>query len=183
VRILEEDAKVDEEVAELLDGAGGDPDIIRARMEQKLASPVGSCPPRFSDGAAAGAGAAGGGAGGASSSAQGASFGPAKPSAALFRARTGVDEAPHIAFREVDVFDLWVWLEFVVPPSAREQQLLQSTLQSWFVVGKLGGFNTQNLQVGSGLVLPAVCGVVCVCVLGGGGGRCYVLSSPAGCSR
>lgn len=125
VKILEEDAAVDEEVAELLKGTDGDPDKIRAKMEQKLQSPFGSSP--------------------SSTASTSSSMGPG---AVSFEARTGSDTPPHITFREMDPFDLWVWLEFVVPPAQREKELLQSTLKSWFVVGKLGGFNSQNLQVG-----------------------------------
>jgi hypothetical protein len=47
----------------------------------------------------------------------------------------------------VDVFDMWVWLELLVPPSERDKELLTSTIRSWFVVGKLGGYNSSNLQV------------------------------------
>lgn len=128
VRILEEDAAVDEEVAELLRGTDGDPDKIRAKMEQKLQSPFGST--------------------GGSSSSSGTAAGSSGPAGLPFEARTGSDIPPHITFRDVDVFDLWVWLEFVVPPAQREKELLQNVLKSWFVVGKLGGFNSQNLQVG-----------------------------------
>jgi hypothetical protein len=31
---------------------------------------------------------------------------------------------------------------------SRERELLENCLQSWFIVGKLGGYNSQNLQVG-----------------------------------
>lgn len=110
VRILEEDAAVDEEVAELLQGTNSDPEKIRAKMQAKLATPAGA---------------------------------PEIP----FQARTGSDTPPRITFREVDVFDMWVWLELLVPPSEREKELLTSTIKSWFVVGKLGGFNSGNLQV------------------------------------
>lgn len=128
VRILEEDAAVDEEIAELLKDTDGDPDKIRAKMEQKLSSPFGSSGPAATGG----------------SSSTSSSMGPA---GLPFDARTGSDAPPHITFKEVDPFDLWVWLEFIVPPAQREKELLQSTLKSWFVVGKLGGFNSQNLQV------------------------------------
>jgi hypothetical protein len=110
VRILEEDAAVDEEVAQLLEGTGSDPDKIRAKMQQKLKSPVGAAEQ-------------------------------------MFQARTGSDVPPRVLFKEVDVFDMWVWLEMMVPPSEREKELLQSCIRSWFVVGKLGGYNSQNMQV------------------------------------
>jgi hypothetical protein len=153
VKILEEDAAVDEEVAELLKGTDGDPDKIREKMEQKLQSPFGSSP--------------------SSTPSTSSSMGPG---ALSFEARTGSDTPPHITFREMDPFDLWVWLEFVVPPAQREKELLQSTLKSWFVVGKLGGFNSQNLQVGvaAGCESPYW---VCLRTCGHGAGKTCVKSS------
>ncbi len=52
-----------------------------------------------------------------------------------------------IQFREFDPFDLWVWLEFFTIPSEREKQYLEEVFDSWFFLGKLGGFNAENLQV------------------------------------
>ena len=45
---------------------------------------------------------------------------------------------------------LQLWLEFVQSPSSREQELLESVLKAWFMLGKLGGFNSSNLQAGAG---------------------------------
>ncbi|AFY73384.1 Protein of unknown function (DUF3531) [Synechococcus sp. PCC 7502] len=52
-----------------------------------------------------------------------------------------------IRFRECDWFDLWIWIEFSDFPSEREKQLLDELFNSWFLLGKLGGFNAGNLQV------------------------------------
>jgi hypothetical protein len=52
-----------------------------------------------------------------------------------------------VEFREVDSFDLWFWIEFENVPSPMEQQYLEELFQSWFYLGKLGGFNAENLQV------------------------------------
>jgi Protein of unknown function (DUF3531) len=52
-----------------------------------------------------------------------------------------------IRFRECDWFSLWIWIEFEQAPSKRERQFLDETLNSWFLLGKLGGFNAGNLQV------------------------------------
>jgi Protein of unknown function (DUF3531) len=117
LRILEEDAAVDEDVAELLDGAGGDPEVVRSRMEARLRGGPGSH-----------------------------SGGPTG-SSALFQARTGSDDPPRVSFRDMDVLDTWVWLELAAPPTERERELLASAIRSWFVVGKLGGYNSSNLQV------------------------------------
>lgn len=52
-----------------------------------------------------------------------------------------------VQFREFDPFNLWIWLEFETIPSPMEQQYVEELFQSWFYLGKLGGFNAENLQV------------------------------------
>lgn len=62
----------------------------------------------------------------------------------------GTDVPPNISFRAISPLGLWVWLQFAGgPPTPGEQELLEGVLRSWFAVGKLGGYNSQNLQVGS----------------------------------
>jgi hypothetical protein len=52
-----------------------------------------------------------------------------------------------VQFREFDPFDVWIWIEFATVPSEREKQYLEEVFNSWFFLGKLGGFNAENLQV------------------------------------
>jgi Protein of unknown function (DUF3531) len=52
-----------------------------------------------------------------------------------------------VQFREFDAFNLWIWLEFTNNPSEMEKQYIEEVLSSWFFLGKLGGFNAENLQV------------------------------------
>lgn len=52
-----------------------------------------------------------------------------------------------IKFREFDPFDLWFWIEFENVPSEMEKQYVEELFNSWFYLGKLGGFNAENLQV------------------------------------
>ena len=52
-----------------------------------------------------------------------------------------------VSFREFNPFDVWFWLEFETVPSLTEQQYIEELFNSWFYVGKLGGFNAENLQV------------------------------------
>ena len=53
----------------------------------------------------------------------------------------------HVEFRECDFFNLWIWLRFETVPSSLEQQYIDEVFSSWFFLGKLGGFNAENLQV------------------------------------
>jgi hypothetical protein len=52
-----------------------------------------------------------------------------------------------ISFREFDQFDLWIWIEFDHVPARNETQYIEELFDSWFYIGKLGGFNAENLQV------------------------------------
>jgi hypothetical protein len=52
-----------------------------------------------------------------------------------------------IQFREFNPFDLWIWLEFPTVPSRMEQQYIEELFDSWFYLGKLGGFNAENLPI------------------------------------
>ncbi|MGK7946394.1 MAG: DUF3531 family protein [Microcystaceae cyanobacterium] len=53
----------------------------------------------------------------------------------------------NVQFREFNPFDLWMWLEFETMPSEMEKQYIEELFDSWFYLGKLGGFNAENLQV------------------------------------
>jgi len=53
----------------------------------------------------------------------------------------------NIQFREFNSFDLWLWLEFETVISEQEKQYLEEVFNSWFFLGKLGGFNAESLQV------------------------------------
>ncbi|MBC6423981.1 MAG: DUF3531 family protein [Hormoscilla sp. SP12CHS1] len=52
-----------------------------------------------------------------------------------------------VQFREIDTFDLWIWVEFSTVPSEMERMYVEEVFKSWFYLGKLGGFNAENLQV------------------------------------
>lgn len=53
----------------------------------------------------------------------------------------------NVSFRECDTFNLWIWAELETVPSNLERQYLEEVFNSWFFLGKLGGFNAENLQV------------------------------------
>ncbi|MBW4651137.1 MAG: DUF3531 family protein [Kastovskya adunca ATA6-11-RM4] len=52
-----------------------------------------------------------------------------------------------VVFREFNPFDLWIWLEFNTVPSVMEKEYVEEVFNSWFFLGKLGGFDAENLQV------------------------------------
>ncbi len=51
-----------------------------------------------------------------------------------------------VRFREVDPFNCWFWLRFAHPPGQGERAYVETAFDSWFYLGKLGGFNAENLQ-------------------------------------
>jgi hypothetical protein len=53
----------------------------------------------------------------------------------------------YIQFREFSPFDVWFWIKFSTIPSQREKEYIEELFSSWFYLGKLGGFNAENLQV------------------------------------
>ena len=52
----------------------------------------------------------------------------------------------NIIFREVDPFNCWIWIRFIEPPTQDEKNYLDGVFDSWYVLGRLGGFNSENLQ-------------------------------------
>ena len=51
-----------------------------------------------------------------------------------------------VRFREVDPFNCWLWLRFSDVPSQGERNYVDGVFDSWYVMGRLGGFNAENLQ-------------------------------------
>lgn len=58
----------------------------------------------------------------------------------------GSERPMQVRFRAVDQFNLWVWLELCQPPSQADLGMLQEVVDSWFLIGRLGGYNAGNLQ-------------------------------------
>lgn len=52
-----------------------------------------------------------------------------------------------VRFRDIDPFSCWLWVRFANPPGRGEREYLETLLDSWFFLGKLGSFNAENLQV------------------------------------
>ncbi len=51
-----------------------------------------------------------------------------------------------VRFREVDPFNCWIWMRFLDEPGSTERGYVETAFDSWFFLGKLGGFNAENLQ-------------------------------------
>jgi hypothetical protein len=101
----------DEELAELLREAKGDPSILEAKLKREMEA--------LHDRIA------------------GDSFGGG----------SGEEMPPKVEFRETDPFETWIWIELYESPSGGTGELIQEVLNSWYMLGKLGGYNAANLQV------------------------------------
>ena len=53
----------------------------------------------------------------------------------------------HVRFREIDPFNSWIWIRFSNVLGEGEKNYIDGVFDSWYVIGRLGGFNAQNLQV------------------------------------
>jgi len=51
-----------------------------------------------------------------------------------------------VSFREVDPFNCWIWLKFADVPGKGEIDYINGVFDSWYVIGRLGGFNSENMQ-------------------------------------
>ncbi len=51
-----------------------------------------------------------------------------------------------VRFREVDPFNCWIWLHFAEVPNSGVKNYIDGIFDSWYVIGRLGGFNAGNLQ-------------------------------------
>ncbi|CAJ2665242.1 unnamed protein product [Trifolium pratense] len=65
------------------------------------------------------------------------------------RSKTGSVVASKVTFRDFNPLDSYIWFEFYGSPSDRDVYLIGSVIQAWYVMGRLGAFNSSNLQISS----------------------------------
>lgn len=65
------------------------------------------------------------------------------------KSKSGSVLAFKVNFRDFNPLDSFIWFELYGSPSDRDVDLLGSVLQSWYVMGRLGAFNSSNLQLAS----------------------------------
>ncbi|KAL3507089.1 hypothetical protein ACH5RR_032471 [Cinchona calisaya] len=63
------------------------------------------------------------------------------------KSKTGSVLAFKVSFRDFNPLDSYIWFELYGSPSERDVELLGSIIQSWYVMGRLGAFNSSNLQL------------------------------------
>ncbi|XP_028122839.1 uncharacterized protein LOC114319960 isoform X1 [Camellia sinensis] len=63
------------------------------------------------------------------------------------KSKTGSVLAFKVSFRDFNPVDSYIWFELYGSPSDRDVDLLGSVIQSWYAMGRLGAFNSSNLQL------------------------------------
>ena len=65
----------------------------------------------------------------------------------IYQEREGSTVPMLVKFGEFKSQNLWIWIEAHNKIEEQEQPLLEEVFKAWFVLGKLGGFNSENMQV------------------------------------
>ena len=68
--------------------------------------------------------------------------------AKIYQERSGSTVPTLVRFREVNPFSCWIWVESHNAIAEMEKPLFEEVFKAWFVLGKLGGFNSYNMQAG-----------------------------------
>ncbi|KAK7860921.1 alpha-galactosidase 1 [Quercus suber] len=63
------------------------------------------------------------------------------------KSKTGSILAFKVSFRDFNPLDSYIWFELYGAPSDRDVDLIGGVIQSWYVMGRLGAFNSANLQL------------------------------------
>ena len=107
MRVLEESAESDPEIASLLEGTERNPQAIEAKIRERFE----------------------------------------QKKEKIYQERSGSTVPTLVTFREYNSFNLWIWVEAHNKIADMEKPLIEEVFKAWFVLGKLGGFNSNNLQV------------------------------------
>ncbi|KAG4926221.1 hypothetical protein AAZX31_19G000600 [Glycine max] len=68
------------------------------------------------------------------------------------KSKTGSVLAFKVTFRDFNPLDSYIWFELFGSPSDRDVNLIGNVIQSWYVMGRLGAFNSSNLQLANSSV-------------------------------
>ncbi|KAF8021789.1 hypothetical protein BT93_G2045 [Corymbia citriodora subsp. variegata] len=63
------------------------------------------------------------------------------------KSKTGSVLAFKVSFRDFNPGESYIWFELYGSPSDRDVDLIGSVIQSWYVMGRLGAFNSSNMQL------------------------------------
>lgn len=52
-----------------------------------------------------------------------------------------------VSFRDFDATNSYIWIELYSSPSEKDVEIIGSVFRSWYLLGRLGAFNSLNLQI------------------------------------
>ncbi|KMZ66888.1 hypothetical protein ZOSMA_283G00110 [Zostera marina] len=65
------------------------------------------------------------------------------------KSKSGSVLAFKVSFRDFNPLDSFIWFELYGAPTDRDVDLFGSAIQAWYAMGRLGAFNSSNLQLAS----------------------------------
>lgn len=66
----------------------------------------------------------------------------------ILQTKTGSAEPIIVTFKDFDFSDsCYIWIEFSHSPSNNELDLVSGTIRSWYLLGRIGGYNSMNMQL------------------------------------
>ncbi|XP_024544169.1 uncharacterized protein LOC112351107 isoform X1 [Selaginella moellendorffii] len=65
----------------------------------------------------------------------------------LFTPKTGTAIPLEVQFRDFDPAGAFIWFELCGAPTEKDLDIIGGVFRSWYILGKLGAFNTLNMQL------------------------------------
>lgn len=63
------------------------------------------------------------------------------------KSKTGSVVASKVTFRDFNPLDSFIWFELYGSPTDRDVNIIGSVIQAWYVMGRIGAFNSSNMQI------------------------------------
>lgn len=68
------------------------------------------------------------------------------------KSKTGSIVAFKVSFRDFNPLNSFIWFELFGEPTDRDVDLLGGVVQAWYVMGRLGAYNSSNLQLANSMM-------------------------------
>ncbi|KAJ0986489.1 hypothetical protein J5N97_004845 [Dioscorea zingiberensis] len=65
----------------------------------------------------------------------------------ILHAKTGSAKPMKVVFNKFDFSNSFIWFEFYNVPLPKDIKLICDTIRSWYIIGRLGGCNSMNMQL------------------------------------
>ncbi|KAL1210644.1 hypothetical protein V5N11_006960 [Cardamine amara subsp. amara] len=65
----------------------------------------------------------------------------------ILHTKTGSASSMQVSFNKFEYSNSYMWLEFYNAPLDKDISLISDTIRSWHILGRLGGYNSMNMQL------------------------------------